>query len=267
MPEYTLTLLIWILPIIGFEIFFHQKKLLTPIKRKALSVSVIVLAFIGILLDLFFARFFFTFPNHSMTLGIEIFDIPIEEFIFYVTGFWFIIYLYIFCDEWFLKKYNPPDEKYYKYRTKLKKKLIFIHARSIYMVIVFIILGIVVQKFINKSPSIIPGYYLFLLLIAYTPTILFYRLTKRYINWRAFAFTLILTTMISIIWEVTLAIPRGYWGYQSGQMLGIFIPVWSSKYSQLPLEAVTVWIFCTLVTLVYEYIKIAIIVPKPNKVN
>lgn len=262
MPEYTITLLIWIVPIIFFEIFFIKQKLLSPVKRRALLASVVFLATIGILLDLFFARFFFTFPESSMTLGIDIFEIPIEEFIFYITGFWFILYLYIFCDEWFLKRYNPPDEKYLKYRSKLHKKFIFIHVKSIYMVIIFLLLGILVKFLLNKEAPFLPGYYTFLLLVAYTPTILFYRLTKRYVNWRAFIFTLTLTTLISIIWEVTLAIPRGYWGYQANQMLGIYVPAWASSYSKLPIEAVTVWIFCTLVTLIYEYIKIVIFLPK-----
>ena len=36
------------------------------------------------------------------------------------------------------------------------------------------------------------------------------------------------------------------------QMLGVFISVWNN----LPLEAVTVWIFCMLVVLLYEFLKI-----------
>jgi hypothetical protein len=37
-------------------------------------------------------------------LGISIKGIPVEEFVFYVTGFWFVIFIYVFCDEYFLKK-------------------------------------------------------------------------------------------------------------------------------------------------------------------
>lgn len=256
MPEYTLTLLIWILPIIFFEIFFYKKKLLSPPKRKALNITVAILAALGIGLDLFFARIFFTFPNKSMTIGFDIFKIPIEEFIFYITGFWFIIYLYVFCDEWFLKKYNPSDEKYARYSrvlNKMTKRKFFIHKKSIYLAIVFLICGVVIKRLLQPEAGIIPGYFSFLTLAAYVPMILFYRVTKSYINWRSFSFSLILTVLISIIWEVTLAIPRGYWGYQEEQMLGIFISPWS----RLPIEAVSVWIFCTLVILVYEYLKIS----------
>jgi hypothetical protein len=71
---------------------------------------------------------------------------------------------------------------------------------------------------------------------------------------------LILTVLISIIWEVTLALPRGYWGYQHGAMLGIFIGVWNG----LPIEQITVWFFCTYVIFFYEFIKICYFTPLPS---
>jgi hypothetical protein len=73
-------------------------------------------------------------------------------------------------------------------------------------------------------------------------------------------FSLLGTVLISIIWEVTLALPRGYWNYQHAAMIGIFIPVWA----QLPIEAVTVWIFCTLVIMVYEFVKIYFFTSAPS---
>lgn len=262
MPEYTLTLLIWILPLIFFELFLRKKKLLSPPKRKALNITVGVLAAVGIILDLLFARYFFTFPDKTMVIGFEITKIPIEEFIFYITGFWFIIYLYVFCDEWFLKLYNPDDRKYIEYSKRLKslRHRIWIHHRSIWLLVSFLAVGFVVKRILNPEGWIIPGYYFFLATVAYIPMILFFRITKRYVNWRAFFFTLFTTVLISIIWEVTLAIPRGYWGYQKETMLGIFLPAWSD----LPLEAVSVWIFCTLVILVYEFLKITYFTPEKS---
>jgi len=252
MPEYTISLLIWIAPIIFFVLFLRIKKLLTVKKRRALLITVVVLASVGILLDLLFARYFFRFPDKTMVLGIMITGIPVEEFVFYITGFWFIIYLYIFCDEWFLLKYNPPDAVYARYASRLRR-LIFIHKSSIVQALVLIVGGIILKNLINPQGSPVPGYFIFLVIVAYVPSILFFRLTKRFINWRAFFFTLLITALCSVIWEVTLALPRGYWDYQHGQMLGIFIPVWHN----LPLEAVTVWIFCMLVVLLYEFLKIS----------
>lgn len=251
MPEYTVSLLIWILPILFFEGFFRHKKLLARPKRKALLITVAVLASIGIVLDLLFARFFFVFPDKDMTLGLTIRGIPFEEFIFYIAGFCFILYLYIFCDEWYLVKYNPPDYVYARYRSRLKR-MIYIHKSSMYQAAAFVLCGIVVKNALNPAGCGIPGYFLFLVAAAYIPSILFYRITRSFVNWRAFFFTLVITVLISLIWEVTLALPRGYWGYQQHFMLGIFIPVWH----HIPIEAVTVWIFCTLIIMVYEYLKI-----------
>ncbi len=252
MPEYTISLLIWILPISTIALFLRKKSLLTGNKRRALGFTIAILGTVGILLDILFARYFFLFPDKKMILGITITGIPIEEFIFYITGFWFIVYVYIFCDEWFLAKYNPPDEVYARYRSKLKR-LIYIHNFSIYQALAMIILGTVFKRVFNPHGAFIPGYFIFLVFVAYIPSILFYRITKHFVNWRAFFFTLTLTMLLSIIWEVTLALPRGYWDYQHGHMLGVFIKVWHN----LPLEAVTVWIFCTLVIMVYEFLKIA----------
>jgi hypothetical protein len=251
MPEYTLSLLIWIVPIVGFTIFFHIKNLLTIKKRLALGISISILAAIGIILDLFFARFFFTFPDPAMTIGFKIKGIPVEEFIFYITGFWFILFLYVFCDEWYMVKYNPDDTYYARYARRLHHT-IFLHWGSIFMAVVFIAAGIIIKFFTNGVPPLLPGYFVFLVIVAYTPTILFYRVCRKFVNWRAFAFSLLLTVLLSIIWEVTLALPRGYWNYQHQYMLGVFIPVWAS----IPIEAVSVWISSTLVILFYEWLKI-----------
>ena len=61
-PEYTVSLLIWIVPIIAMTAFFIKKRLLSPEKSFALIVTVVALATTGIALDLLFAEFFFRFP-------------------------------------------------------------------------------------------------------------------------------------------------------------------------------------------------------------
>jgi hypothetical protein len=259
LPEYTLSLLIWILPIIVLSIFFVIKRILTPEKIAALSITVTALAGVGCVLDLLFAHMFFTFPDSSMIIGFKIADIPVEEFVFYITGFWFVLFLYVYGDEYWLKRYNVPDGRYVRYRTRLKRML-FLNTRGIVTGIFLIAAGCMVKLFLNPGGLPIPGYFIFLVVLAYTPTILFYRVTRKFINWPAFIVSLLLTVLLSVIWEVTLAIPRGYWGYQNGAMLGIFIGVWN----ELPVEAVTVWVFCSLVILVYEFLKIVFFTPTPS---
>jgi hypothetical protein len=258
-PEYTVSLLLWIAPLCAMTAFFIKKRLLSPEKWYALLFSIALLAAVGIVLDLLFALRFFSFPEPAAVMGITIRRIPIEEFVFYITGFWFILFLYVFCDEWYLKKYNVTDETYARYRAKLKK-VVFVHLRGVWWAVGLFTAAFLYKRFFNPGGDFLPGYFTFLLVVAYAPFILFFKVTRKFVNWPAFTLCLILTSLISIIWEVTLALPRGYWGYQEGAMVGIFIPVWH----RLPIEAVTVWIFCTLVILVYEFIKICYFTKVPS---
>jgi hypothetical protein len=258
-PEYTVSLLIWVVPLVVLAMLFIKKRLLSPEKWFALLVSVGIMAFVGIALDLMFAGRFFTFPEPRAVLGITIRYKPVEEFVFYITGFWFILFFYVFCDEWYLVKYNVPDKKYARYRSRLKK-LVFIRISGVFWAIGFFAAAVLIKRIFNPGGDLIPGYFTFLLIVAYVPFILFIRVTRHFVNGPAFMFSLVLTMLISVIWEVTLALPRGYWGYQEGAMMGIFIEVWH----RLPMEAVTVWVFCTLVILVYEFLKIRYFTPLPT---
>ena len=81
----------------------------------------------------------------------------------------------------------------------------------------------------------------------------FFYTAGRFINWRAFSFTFFLLLLISLLWEVTLALPYGWWEYRSNILIGFHIGAWSG----LPLEAVCVWLAVTFTTVItYEVIKI-----------
>ncbi len=253
MPEYTISLLFWILPIVLMGAFLHWKKLLKPVQKKALFLNLIIFAGIGCFLDLAFARFFFLFPDPARTLGILILNIPMEEFLFYLFGFWFIVFYYVFNDEYFLRKYNKDDRLYLGYARRIKKILIlYLKPWHLFFFAILICACIFLKQMLNPRGAMIPGYLIFLLVCAYVPFVFFWRLTRAFVNLRALVLVMSLTTLISIIWEVTLALPRGYWNYNHDYMLGVFIPVWSN----LPVEAVSVWIFSSLIILCYEYTKI-----------
>ena len=254
-PEYTLSLLIWIIPIILMWCFFWGRDLLKPVQKEALGLNIAVLAGVGCLLDLLFAKFFFRFPDKAQTLGIDIKGIPIEEFIFYVTGFWFIIFFYVFCDEYFLLKYNKSDDIYAKFAKRLKKKIYaqFTH-KYVWLCLFLFGSAVVFKAALGTTEGWLPGYFLFLTLFAYVPFVLFYKVTRKLVNSRAFFMTVLLTTLISVIWEVTLALPRGYWNYNPNQMVGFFLSAWS----WLPIEAVTVWLFSSLIIFGYEYTKVVL---------
>ena len=54
------------------------------------------------------------------------------------------------------------------------------------------------------------------------------------IDWRAFSLTAVIMLLISLLWEATLGVPYGWWGFQDAQMIGIRITAWSG----LPVEEV-----------------------------
>jgi len=254
LPEYTLSLLFWIAPVAAMTVFFIARRSLAQIPLYAMLLNLVVLSGVGFFLDLFFAHYFFTFPDPSMTTGIMIRKIPIEEFIFYASGFWFIISFYVLNDEYFLVRYNVPDSRYLRYARRLKRRVyITVSLRSLSILTILCIGSISLKYCINRVSGFpIPGYFIFLAAAAYVPWIFFWRISRLFVNTRALVFTIVTTLCISIIWEVTLALPRGYWGYNPNEMIGIFVRFWDN----LPVEAVTVWLFSSLIVLSYEYTKV-----------
>ena len=258
-PGYTASLGIWIVPVIGMSIFFYRKKLLSPEKSWALFIAVSIAALVGIGLDLLFARSFFTFPNHTAVCGFSVNGIPVEEFLFYLFGDWFILFFYVFCDEWLLSRYNIDDTIYVRYRSRLSK-LLYFHRKSMMIAFALLIAGFIIKRMMNPAGEPVPGYFYFLVIGAFLPSFLFWRVTRRYVNWRAFLFVMVTTLLVSVIWEVTLALPCGWWGYRHGSMLGIFIEPWS----ELPIEAVMMWLASGAAILIYEFVKIRFFTPHPS---
>lgn len=249
-PGYTLSLSIWIVPDIAMTIFLHRRGLMSRNVTIALWVALGTIAVAGTILDLLFARYFFVFPNSDATCGISILGVPIEEFGFYVFGGWFLTLSYVYCDEYWLRSYNRPDGDYRRWARDLPR-LIVPSRRGWLIILVAVVGGIAYKRAFNPEGAPIPGYFLFLLAVAYVPFFLVERAVRGFVNWRGYSLTLSVTLGISILWEVTLAIPKGWWGYNEGCMLGIFIDPWH----RLPLEAVSVWVFCSFVVLVYEATK------------
>jgi hypothetical protein len=98
-----------------------------------------------------------------------------------------------------------------------------------------------------------PGYFAFLVAGALVPAMSFYPIARRFINWRAFSLTVFFMLLVSELWEATLALPYGWWGFQHRQMIGVFVGAWSN----LPIEEVFVWIAVTYATtIVFEVVKI-----------
>lgn len=250
---YTWSLLLFLFPLAVIAWWFLRHPEFT-FQRKAYWLTVGVLAPIGFVLDLLLGHTFFEFPNHAATLGINIpgrgGPLPIEEFVFYLSGFLFILLFYIWNDEFWLRAYNVPD---YTTASRDVEKIVTFHLGSVVTGLALFAAALLYKKTLADDPSGFPGYFAFLLAVAFVPAAGLLRSVGSFINWRAFAFTSFFVVLISLLWEVTLALPYGWWGFQSRMMTGIFVDAWSG----LPFEEVFLWFAVTFTAVViFETVKI-----------
>jgi hypothetical protein len=250
---YTWSLLLFLLPLAALGLWFARRRDL-GLARRAFWRTIAVLAPLGFGLDLLFGNAFFTFPNSPATLGLKIpalgGAIPIEEFIFYITGFMLVLLSYLWADEYWVRAYNIPD---YRSEARDLRRLTQFHAPSVVLGLGLIATAVLYKKTLSPSPEGFPWYFTYLTVISFVPTAGFFRAAQPFVNWRAFSFTFFLILLISLLWEVTLAIPYGWWGYRPAAMMGLSIAAWRG----LPIEAVCVWLAVTFTTvMVYEVIKI-----------
>ncbi len=250
---YTWSLALFIIPlgVLGWW-FACRPDLKFP--RKAFWRTIAVLAPLGFALDLLFGNAFFIFPNKAATLGCNVpalgGAIPIEEFIFYLTGFMLVLLSYIWCDEYWMAAYNVPD---YKEAARDITRIVRFHFASVVLGIVLIAAAILYHKFVSNASEGFPWYFIYLICASLVPSAGFFCTAQRFINWRAFSFTFFLLLLMSLLWEVTLALPYGWWEYRSNILIGLHIGAWSG----LPIEAVCVWLAVSFTTVItYEVIKI-----------
>jgi hypothetical protein len=249
---YTKSLLLFIVPIIviGFWLIPQEG---VKISKKSFARTIAVLFPLGVSLDFFFARSFLTFCNPDATLGVKApalgGGVPLEEYVFYLTGFVATLLMYIWFDEYWLAAYSVPSEA--QERSQFERLLHF-HPESLILAAALIGVAIVYRRHFAASTQGFPGYFTFLVVVALAPSSALFPAALPVINWRAFSLTLFIILLTSLLWEVTLGVPYGWWGYRSDQMMGLRITAWND----LPIEAVCVWIAVTYETvIVYEIIR------------
>jgi hypothetical protein len=248
---YTISLLLFIVPILAISIWFLPNEGV-HISRKSFWRTIVLLFPLGALLDFFFARFFFVFPNTDATLRIKApalgGGVPVEEYLFYFTGFIAVLLIYIWLDEYWLAAYSIPVTE--ARRIKFERLLCF-HPESLILGIALVAGAILFRHFVVGTPGF-PGYFVFLVIGALGPSALLFPSALPVINWRAFGLTFFVILLISLLWEATLALPYRWWGFREEQMLGISITAWS----RLPIEEVVVWCAVTYATtIVYETVR------------
>jgi hypothetical protein len=233
----------WLLPSEGIEV-----------PRRAFWWTIGILTPLGCALDFFFAHRFFTYPNAGATLGIGVLalggPVPVEEYVFYLTGFLAVLLLYLWLGEYWLAAYSVAESASAARRAE---QLLRFHPASAVLGAALIGLAIAYKKLVSPEPEGVPEYLTFLIAGALVPSAMLFPLARRFINWRALSATMLLVVLISLIWEVTLAVPYGWWGFQPRAMTGVFIRAWAG----LPAEEVLVWIAVTWATvIVYEALKV-----------
>jgi len=250
---YTVSLLMFIVPILVIGLWFVPREGVR-ISKRAFVRTIAILFPMGAALDFFFARSFFTFPNPGATLGIAApalgGGVPIEEYVFYLTGFTAVLLIYVWLDEFWLAAYNIAD---YAGESKKISRLLQFHPTSAVVGALLIVMAVVYKKMFSPVPDGFPGYFTFLVLGAFIPAASFFPTARPFINWRAFSLTLFILVLVSLLWEATLAVPYQWWGFRPAQMTGLFIGAWAG----LPIEEVGVWIAVSYATvIVFEIFKL-----------
>ena len=255
---YTWSLTLFILPVVVLAGWL-ARRWENRIQNRAFWLTALAVAGSGILLDMFFGLSFFTFPNQGAVLGKHFYGysftdgwqkvIPFEEIGFYVFGIMAVLLVYVWGDEFWFGAYNVDDAP--RRRTRWRDVFSFHPASTLFGVLIFLV-GLLYKKFgPHAYHEGFPGYFLFLTVVALTPSILFFPVASPYINWRAFSLGFLFILLVSVFWEATIAVPYQWWGFQPRQMLGLFI----NGFCGLPVEEPLLWLGVTWATIIiYETI-------------
>jgi hypothetical protein len=248
---YTVSLLLFIVPIGVIGLWLVPKEGI-KISKTSFLWTIGILFPLGAALDFFFARIFFTYSNPGATLRITApalgGGVPVEEYIFYFTGFVAVLLTYLWLDEYWLAAYRVPVDSAERMDFA---RLVRFHPQSLIWAVVLIAAAILYRSAFVKTPGF-PGYFSALVVGALGPSAALLPSALPVINWRAFSLTAIIILLISMLWEATLGVPYGWWGFQDAQMIGIRITAWS----RLPIEEIFVWLGVTYATaIVYEIVR------------
>ncbi len=252
---YSWSLLLFIIPSIVIAGWFVPSEGLR-IPQRAFLWTLGILVPLGFMLDFVFAQWFFNYPNAGATLGIAApalgRPVPLEEYVFYLTGFLAVLLLYVWLGEFWLAAYSVAD---YPAEARKTRKLLQFHPTSLIIAVVLIGAAWFYKKHfaLPEDQAGFPGYFTFLVVGALLPAVSFFPVAKRFINWRALSLTLFFMLLVSLMWEATLAVPYNWWNFQHRQMIGLFIGAWS----ELPIEEICVWIAVSYATvIVFEVVKV-----------
>ena len=272
---YFTSLTIWAIPILYlWPVFRAITAEGTGRRRRALRWTIGLVVGLGIVLDFLLGHLTLRFPGCEMPAGARPYllclpgvgaPVPIEELLFYAMGPIAIVLVYACADELWLNRYNPKDDLLNKRLLQVSRPLLGVAT----------IAGATTLA-LWRINGTFPTYFAFLSAGALLPAIFLYRCIGSLTNWPAFAVTALYVIVTSVVWEVTLAIPREWWGYNPSGMSGVTIAAWSRGDALFPIEAAFVWLatpFSCILT--YEFakalahhpstVKVALFGPGPDR--
>ncbi len=264
---YTLSLAFFVVPA-TLILWWFFKEPRYHIERRAFLLTLLWTSSMGIVLDLFLAHEFFTFPNPHATAGwnLPALDlrhgwtarIPAEEIAFYLLGFATILLVYIWANVYWMGAYCA--DRLHEHAAGVRRVL-GLHIKSGLWALALLGAALAYKyAWPHVDRRGYPGYLTYLLVAAAGPSLVMFQSAKPIVNWRAFGFTSFLIVLVSVMWEATLAIPYGWWGYRPEAMLGLFIGAWHG----LPVEAVLVWLASSWGTVIfYESMRLMLHMERP----
>lgn len=259
---YTISLIIFLAPVVALLGWFWRAHAVSDYRRVAFRQALALLVPAGFFLDIVLGGFLLRFPNPAATVefnlwGFDFSDfrfhrtLPIEEFAFYALGFVAMLLVYVWCDEVWLNRYNTNR---YDDRRLHPPYLIQVQLGRIWPAILAFAIAFVWKKYgPHEDHEGWPMYFMFLLAAALVPALICYPVVRAYVNWQALSLTTTWLLLTCLLWEVTLAMPFGWWGYNHTYMMGLNVSAWH----KLPVEAVFVWLVTAFTaTFVYEMLKV-----------
>lgn len=263
---YFTSLVLWGIPILYLcPVFGMITADGTDLRRRALRWAAGTIVVLGIVLDFVLGSLTLRFPGCSGSAAASPYvwclpavggRIPVEELLFYAMGPVAIVLVYACADERWLSKYNPTDDLRDLTLIQFSPRLLIVAAGAALTALI-----------LWRVNGTFPTYFAFLAAGALLPAMFLYRAIGNLTNWPAFAVTTLYVGLTSVIWEVTLAIPRQWWGYEPSGMIGVTIAAWSRGDAIFPVEAAAVWLFAPFSSiLTYEFAKALLNHPSATRV-
>lgn len=208
----------------------------------------------GLVLNVFFAGTFFTYPNASALLGLGLRGlawggregvqlIPLEEYGFYVTGFVFMLTLYAWAERVLFPRRLPPERHGKPSETRDTRSAPgWDGLRGGGLALLLVAAAAAWKR--GSGATGFPAYLAYLLLVPVPVTLGLLSRALPLINRAALGWTVGVTVALSAVWEAMFALPSGWWGYNPQALLGI---TWGPG---LPLEAILVWVLAPITSVV-----------------